>query len=224
MSQSKYSFSKIVAILLLVLLMIGSGFILYAIPFDEVINQAHQIKSGLGEIGYSAALIFLLATSLLTALGVPRLLLCTLGGMVFGFELGILVSHFGTIFGAYITFVFARWAGRDVVQKKFPKVLTLVQSSQVTGWYSVLLMRQLPISGLYNSILLGLSTVSHVHFWVGSFIGFLPLGVTATLMGAGVLQADLVSLGRYLAFAACSFYLLPLIIKWLLAQYRGKAA
>lgn len=192
-------------------------------PFSELINQSHQIKEVLDSTGY-APLIFLAASAVLTALGVPRLLLCTLAGMLFGFELGTVLSHCGTILGAYITFAFARWAGRDVVQNKFPKIMSLAQSSQVSGWYSVLLMRQLPISGLYNSILLGLSSVSHLHFWIGSFIGFLPLGVTATLIGAGVFQADLISLGRYLAFAACAFYLLPLLIRWLLAQYRGKTA
>ena len=224
MSQLKYRFSKILALLLLILLMAGSAYILSVVPYKDLLNQSYQIKQALAELGYSAPLIFLLATTLFTALGVPRLLFCTLAGIVFGFEWGIVISHLGTILGAYITFAFARWAGREWVQKRFPKITTLAQSSKVSGWHSVLLMRQLPITGLYNSILLGLSSVSHWHFWVGTFIGFLPLGITATLIGAGVIQADLVSLGKYLAIAACAFYILPLLLKWFLAQWRQKNA
>ena len=224
MNRSKYNFFKIVAILLLILLMILSGFILYAFSVKDFLNQSHQIKYGLAETSFAAPIIYLFSTAILTALGVPRLLFCSLAGIIFGFELGAFLSHVGTIMGAYMTFALARWAGREVVQKKLPKVIALAQSSQLSGWYSVFLMRQLPISGLYNSILLGLSTVSHVDFWIGTFMGFLPLGVTATLIGAGVIQADLTSIGKYLAIAACSFYLLPILIKGLLAQWRSKTA
>ena len=70
-----------------------------------------------------------------------------------------------------------------------------------------LFMRQLPISGLYNDILLGMSTVSHCDFWIGTALGFLPLGVTATLAGAGAIQADISHLHNILAsLPALSFY------------------
>jgi uncharacterized membrane protein YdjX (TVP38/TMEM64 family) len=84
-------------------------------------------------------------------------------------------------------------------------------------------MRQLPISGLYNDILLGLSTVSHCDFWIGTALGFLPLGVTATLVGAGAIQADISHLAQYLGIAAGAFFLLTLSLKWILAQRQRKA-
>jgi len=145
-----------------------------------------------------------------------------LAGLVFGFTWGFVLSHFATVLGAYGTFIFARWTGREYVQQKFPKIVALSQSTHASGWRSVLFMRQLPISGLYNDILLGISTVSHCDFWIGTALGFLPLGVTATLVGAGAIQADITQVAQYLGIAAVAFLLLSLTVKWTLVQRRNK--
>ncbi len=206
----------------LLIAVVGCSFLIYSLPLKDVLNQSHQIKLWLTETGYAAPAIFTLAAALLTAIGMPRLLLCSLAGVVFGFTWGFVWSHFGTLLGAYGTFIFARWSGREFVQQKFPKIIALSQGTQARGWRSVLFMRQLPISGLYNDILLGLSTVSHSDFWIGSALGFLPLGVTATLIGAGAIQADMSHLAQYLGIAACAFFLLTLLLKWILAQRQRK--
>ena len=206
---------------LLLIIVLGCSFLIYSVPLKEVLNQSHQIKLWLAGTGYAAPAIFMLVSALLTAIGMPRLLLCTLAGVIFGFTWGFVLSHFGTVVGAYGAFIFARWSGREFVQKKFPKIIALSQSTHARGWRSVLFMRQLPISGLYNDILLGMSSVSHCDFWIGTVLGFLPLGVTATLVGAGAIQADVSHLAQYLAIAACAFFLLPLSLKWILAQRRS---
>jgi hypothetical protein len=48
--------------------------------------------------------------------------------------------------------------------------------------------RQLPISGLVLNVGLGLSPVTSGSFLLGSFLGFLPLGVVVTLVGSGVVE------------------------------------
>lgn len=207
----------------LLIAVIGCSFLIYSMPLKDVLNQSHQIKLWLAETGYAAPAVFTLATALLTTIGMPRLLLCTLAGVVFGFTWGFILSHFGTVLGAYGTFIFARWSGREYVQQRFPKIIALSKSSQARGWRSVLFMRQMPISGLYNDILLGLSSVSHCDFWIGTALGFLPLGVTATLAGAGAIQADMSHLAQYLGIAAGAFFLLTLSLKWILAQRQRKS-
>ncbi len=77
----------------------------------------------------------------------------------------------------------------------------------------MLVVRQLPLAGLYNDILLAWSPVSHRDFWIGSFIGFLPLGITASLIGAGAIKADLSQMASYLAEATLLFVLLSLLLK-----------
>lgn len=224
MADSINTLSKKLAMGSLLVAVVGCSLLIYSMPLKEVLNQSHQIKSWLAETGYAAPAVFTLAAALLTAIGMPRLLLCSLAGVVFGFTWGFVWSHFGTVLGAYGTFLFARWSGREFVQQKFPKIIALSQSTQARGWRSVLFMRQLPISGLYNDILLGLSTVSHCDFWIGTALGFLPLGVTATLVGAGAIQADISHLAQYLGIAAGAFFLLTLSLKWILAQRQRKNA
>ena len=223
MAESTNTLSKKLAIGSLLIVVVGCSFLIYAMPLKDVLNQSQQIKSWLAETGYAAPAVFTLAAALLTAIGMPRLLLCTLAGVIFGFTWGFVWSHFGTLLGAYGTFIFARWSGREYVQQKFPKIIALSQATQARGWRSVLFMRQLPISGLYNDILLGMSTVSHCDFWIGSALGFLPLGVTATLVGAGAIQADISHLAQYLGIATVAFFILTLSLKWILAQRQRKS-
>lgn len=222
MAESTNTWSKKFAIGSLLVAVVGCSFLIYSMPLKDVLSQSQQIKSWLAETGYAAPAVFTLAAALLTAIGMPRLLLCTLAGVVFGFTWGFVWSHFGTLLGAYGTFIFARWSGREYVQQRFPKIIALSQATQARGWRSVLFMRQLPISGLYNDILLGMSTVSHCDFWIGSALGFLPLGVTATLVGAGAIQADISHLAQYLGIAAVAFFILTLSLKWILAQRQRK--
>jgi uncharacterized membrane protein YdjX (TVP38/TMEM64 family) len=222
MSESTNTLSKKIAMGSLLIVVVGCSFLIYSMPLKDVLNQSQQIKSWLAETGYAAPAVFTLTAALLTAIGMPRLLLCSLAGVVFGFPWGFVWSHFGTVLGAYGTFIFARWSGREFVQQKFPKIIALSQSTQARGWRSVLFMRQLPISGLYNDILLGISTVSHGDFWIGTLLGFLPLGVTASLVGAGAIQADISHLAQYLGIAAVAFFLLTLSLKWILAQRQRK--
>jgi len=223
MTESTSTLSKKIAMGSLLIVVVGCSFLIYSMPLKDVLNQSQQIKSWLAETGYAAPAVFTLAAALLTAIGMPRLLLCTLAGVVFGFTWGFVWSHFGTLLGAYGTFIFARWSGREYVQQRFPKLIALSQATQARGWRSVLFMRQLPISGLYNDILLGMSTVSHSDFWIGSALGFLPLGVTATLVGAGAIQADMSHLAQYLGIATVAFFLLTLSLKWILAQRQRKS-
>ena len=222
MTESTSTLSKKIAMGSLLIVVVGCSFLIYSTPLKDVLNQSQQIKSWLAETGYAAPAVFTLAAALLTAIGMPRLLLCTLAGVVFGFTWGFVWSHFGTLLGAYGTFIFARWSGREYVQQRIPKLIALSQATQARGWRSVLFMRQLPISGLYNDILLGMSTVSHGDFWIGSALGFLPLGVTATLVGAGAIQADISHLAQYMGIAAVAFFILTLFLKWIQAHVKRR--
>lgn len=220
--KAKSTLSRRIALFMLLFVVIICSFLVFYFPVKDILSRSFQIKLWLADTGYAAPAVFTLAVALLTAIGMPRLLLCSLAGMIFGFSWGFAWSHLGTVLGAYLTFIFARWSGREFVQERFPKIIALSKSDQARGWWYVLFMRQMPISGLYNDILLGLSTVSHCDFWIGTALGFLPLGLTATLIGAGILQADISHLAQYLGIAACAFFLLTQSLKWILAQVQRK--
>lgn len=203
----------------LLLVVVACGLLIYFTPLIDLLRQDQQVKSWLYATGYAAPAVFTLATALLTAVGMPRLIFCSVAGLVFGFTWGFVWSHLGTLLGAYTTFLFARWSGRAYILHRFPKIRAWSEPIEERGWLSVLLIRQLPVSGLYNDILLGLSTVGHGDFWIGTALGFLPLGVTATLIGAGVVQADMTQLAQYLALATCLCFALTATLRFVRRKY-----
>lgn len=207
---------KLLSALLLCLAAGASLAIVLTMPKDWLLLGA-EVKAQLAAIGLAAPLVFLAVTAVMTGVGAPRLLFCFLAGWSFGFGWGFALSHFGTLLGAYGVFLLARRVAPERLLRKYPKLKTITVPVG-EGWWSVLLVRQLPISGLYNDILLGWSPVTHRDFWIGSFLGFLPLGVTATLMGAGAIRADLAELGKYCALAAVLFFLLNYSFKWMTAR------
>lgn len=198
--------------------------LIFAAPLSEWPQHADQMKLWFAGLGSAAPVIFTLGVALFTALGMPRLVFCTLGGVLFGFTWGFVWSHIGTVLGAYGAFLFARRAARSYLLQKYPRLQQLSARIEGTGWWSVVLIRQMPISGLYNDFLLALSPVRHGAFWIGTTLGFLPLGVTASLVGAGVMQADLATLMQYFTAAAASFLLLGFAWKWLAAKARNTRA
>ena len=132
MTDSKTALSQKIAIGSLLAAVLGCSLLIYSMPLKEMLNQSHQIKLWLATAGYAAPAVFTLAAALLTAVGMPRLLLCSLAGVLFGFTWGFVWSHFGTLLGAYGTFIFAHWSGRDYVQQNFQR-LSLCLSPHMPG-------------------------------------------------------------------------------------------
>lgn len=202
---------------LVFLAVLALGMVAYFTPLKTWLGQGELIKAQLDCLGIAAPLVFSAATALLTALGTPRLLLCSLGGLAFGFAWGLAWSQLGTLLGSYATFLFMRWRGRGYTLDYFPRLRGFSQHLEGRGLLSVILVRQLPLNGFYNTVLLGLAPVGHRDFLLGSLLGFLPLGLTACLLGAGLIQGDWLKGMHYLALAlACSLGLGP----W--AQWLGK--
>src|SRR5947209_19981030 len=73
-------------------------------------DQMHRLVQSLGIWIYPLGV---LATAILVGCGVPRLLLCGVGGMTLGFWKGIILAEMGTVLGYYGLFLFVRWGGRD---------------------------------------------------------------------------------------------------------------
>jgi len=202
------------------LLAIGVGAGVYFTPVNDWLAQGQLIKNELALFGIAAPIVFTAAAALLTAIGVPRLLLCSLGGMTFGFAWGLLWTQLGTLLGSYATFLFARWRGRDYTLQHFPRLRSFSLRLEKQGLRAVLLLRQVPMNGFYNNVLLGLTPVSHRDFIFGSLLGFLPLGVTACLIGAGLIQTDAAQGVQYVALALACSVILGFVLKRL-ARTRG---
>jgi uncharacterized membrane protein YdjX (TVP38/TMEM64 family) len=204
------------------LLIIALGAAVYFTPLQAWLKQGALIKEQLALYGLAAPWLFTTAAAVLTAIGLPRLLLCSLGSMVFGFEWGLALTQASTVLGSYLTFLLVRWRGRDYVFEHFPRVRQFSQNAEGRGLLTVVLVRQLPITGFYNNLLLGLAPVNHGEFLLGSLLGFLPLGVTACLLGAGLIQADWLKGVQYVAMGLASSIVLGYLLNRLAKAKAGR--
>lgn len=219
--DSTHPYRRILAKSAMLALLLGCGLLVYLTSLQEWLNQGQLVVAQLAALGYWAAVVYMLVAALSVAMGVPRMLLCSLAGLAFGFAWGLVWSHLATLLGSYATFLFVRWGGQAWSLDHFPQLRGLTGQMHQRGVLAVLLIRQLPMTGFYNNLLLGLTPVNHRDFWIGSFFGFLPMGITASLLGAGMIQADAAHAAQYMALAAISFAALGIAFRWLLFSTRS---
>ncbi len=170
----------------LLVLSLGIG-IMYLPPIREQLGNVQEASERLKALGWAAPAIFVPVVALLVAVGVPRLLLCPIGGMAFGFFGGLVWTLAGTVLGYWGTFVVVRRFGQDWVLRKWPRLKQFTRVSRRNGMVTVLLIRQLPITGFYVNYLLGLLPLSHRDFLLGTAIGIVPEAIPATMVGSNAL-------------------------------------
>lgn len=191
------------------------GFLIYLTPLKQWLSQGEVLREQLAAYGQMAPWLFGGLSILLTAIGAPRLVLCSLAGLLFGLVEGVLWSQVTTLIGSYAVFLFARRFGHRYELKNFGKFSRFSGMIESNGVLAVLVIRQLPMSGFYNNLFLGLTRIRHREFLLGSFIGFLPLGITASSIGAGLLQADLSKSVEYTVIGVSVALVLTLMLRWL---------
>ncbi len=174
---------------LLSLLAIGAVLLLliHTTPFGQHVRNWDTLVDLFVADNTQAHVYFVLISSLLIMAGTPRLLFYTLGGFVFGFWEGLLLSLISSLIGSFIAFKAARWGGRAWLTQRFGKqrLFRRIVNAKPTVT-SVLLMRMLPVSNAIINAGLSLSHVSNRVFLLGSLIGFLPQGVVAVMIGSGL--------------------------------------
>ena len=175
---------------LIMLAVVAAAFALvYFTPAREYLRNIQNVKYWLLSLGWVGPAAWMVIVFTLVASGMPRLLFCPIGGLVFGFWYGLLWTQVATLAGYYALFLFVRWGGRDFVLRHWPRVRRLKEHFH--GHSAALLVfavRQLPISGLVVNFLLALSPIRHRHFLLGTAFGILPEAIPFTLVASGVFK------------------------------------
>jgi uncharacterized membrane protein YdjX (TVP38/TMEM64 family) len=200
--------------IVLLALLVGCLALVYLTPVKDYLRQVHALSARLQALGFWAPLAFGTAVAVLVAIGCPRLLLCPIGGLAFGFFQGLLWSLFGTLVGFYATFLFVRWGGQEYVQGRYPRLARLSRVLEDTGFSAVLFLRLLPIAGFFVNILLGLTRLKHRDFLLGTLVGITPESVPATLIGSSALGVSLLATS-----SSISLGVLGLMIVWVLCGW-----
>lgn len=140
---------------------------------------------------FSFSLIFFFIYIGLVALSFPGATVLSLaGGYIFGFFKGLLIINWASTIGASIAFLIARFFFKDYLQRKFHHTfLKINQGMDREGIQYLLTLRLIPIFPFFLiNILMGLTNISLMRFFVVSLIGMLP--GTAVYVWAGTsLQA-----------------------------------
>lgn len=163
--------------------------------------------------------LFLLVGAAFVALGLPRQVVCFLGGYAFGFTLGTGLSLAATLIGSVVTFYYARFMGRDVLARRFPgKVKRIDDFLAGNPMTMALVLRLSPFSAnLVANLAAGVSGVRAVPFFIGSVLGYLPQTLVFALLGGGI-QLDPV---LNTALSVALFVVSSVLGVWLWRRYRA---
>lgn len=164
-------------------------------------QAADRVRQAVDGLGFWAYPICTLASAILVACSVPRLLLCGIGGAAIGFLPGLLTTQLGTVLGYYVIFLFVRWGGRDMVHHRWPKLQRWADMIEKQGSIGVILVRQLPIHGTLANLCLGLTHLKHRQFFIGTIIGLVPEAIPAALIGAGLAKGSARDTATYVVIA-----------------------
>jgi uncharacterized membrane protein YdjX (TVP38/TMEM64 family) len=167
--------------------LVAVGYVIKTTGLGSSIDKAWIDSDILGQ-GFSGELLFLGVSLLFTAIGLPRQVICFLGGYAFGLIEGTILALLATVLGCVIAFFYARMLGRDFVVSRFPgRVKNIDDFLRDNPLSMTLLIRLLPLgSNLVTNLAAGVSSVRPVPFFQGSAIGYLPQTLVFALVGSGI--------------------------------------
>ncbi|MDX1953181.1 MAG: TVP38/TMEM64 family protein [Verrucomicrobiota bacterium] len=165
-ARTKWIAAGILALLLL--------FLTRTLPLTTWIQELVEVVRKSGPAGY---LLFVLAYIVGTICFFPGSLLTIAAGLLFGLWGGSVIASLGSMGGASICFLIARFVARDWVQRKLTdeRFRSLDAAIGREGWKIVLLLRLSPLVpfNLLNYFI-GLTRISFWSYFFASWVGMLP--------------------------------------------------
>ena len=133
------------------------------------------------QFGNYAPIIFLLLASILPIFLFPPGIFSVIGGLLFGFKLGAVLTIIAAIIYTNIMFLISRYFARNKIENFLAKHLTLKQYNRIFGLDDnklatfLIICRLIPI--LPNSVVsysYGLTRISFKHYFMANLIGLIP--------------------------------------------------
>jgi uncharacterized membrane protein YdjX (TVP38/TMEM64 family) len=141
--------------------------------------------------GSTGIFIFLAFGTIFTGIGLPRQAIAFLGGYAYDITGGTLLALIAQMLGCWLSFIYARFFGRDFIMKRFGKRLRKINSFLAKSPLSMTLaVRSLPVgSNILTNLAAGVSSIPAVPFLIASALGYLPQTFIFALLGSGI-QVD----------------------------------
>ena len=143
--------------------------------------KGEDMQNFIEQFGDYAPIIFLLLASILPILLFPPGIFSVIGGLLFGFKLGAVLTIIAAIIYTNIMFLISRYFARNKIENFLEKRLTLKQFNRIFGLKDnklatfLIICRLIPI--LPNSIVsysYGLTRISFKHYFIANLIGLIP--------------------------------------------------
>ncbi len=210
--------------LIIVVLVVGLNFGQHLTLDNAKLKQA-ELSSFIESNFFIAIALYFVSYVAITALSIPGAAVVTLlGAALFGFWISLALVSFASTIGATLAFLSSRYLLRDWVQKKFGNKLTAVNKGvEKDGPFYLFSLRLIPVFPFFLiNLLMGLTPISTIRFYLVSQLGMLP--GTAVYLNAGTQLAQIDSLAGIVSPAVLfSFALLgifPIIVKWIMNKFK----
>ena len=164
--------------------------------------------------GVRGVFVFVVLSTLLIALGMPRQIPAFVAGYAFGAWYGTGLALAAQILACCLDFIWARAVAREFCQRKFGKRLAWVDRTLThQPFTAALMLRLMPIgNNLLLNLAAGLTSVRMLPFVAASAIGFIPQTLVFALFGKGSvpdhLHILLLGVGTFIASALLGLLLL----------------
>ncbi len=143
--------------------------------------KGEDMQNFIEQFGDYAPIIFLLLASILPIFLFPPGIFSVIGGLLFGFKLGAILTIIAAIIYTNIMFLISRYFARNKIENFLAKHLTLKQYNRIFGLTDnklatfLIICRLIPV--LPNSIVsysYGLTRISFKHYFMANLIGLIP--------------------------------------------------
>ncbi|MDE1316551.1 TVP38/TMEM64 family protein [Vibrio aestuarianus] len=212
-------------ILLITIILLAMNFGQY-LTLENAKAQQLLLNEHIEQNFVSAAALYFSLYILVTAFSIPGAAVVTLlGAALFGFWTSLLLVSFASTIGATLAFLSSRFLLREWVQDKFgSKLKAINQGVESDGAFYLFSLRLIPVFPFFLiNLLMGLTPLSTVRFYLVSQLGMLP--GTAVYLNAGTQLSEIDSLSGIISPSVLlSFALLglfPMIAKLGLSKFNN---
>lgn len=178
--------ADIIRVLLMAAFIIGAFWLLRATPWGQKITKGDYLRHLISQGGGWSWAIFTLLGTALVSIGLPRILMALLAGVMFGVLEGTVLAQIVATLAATPAFFYTHFLGRDLfVRKMGGRVRQFDELLKTDGFAAILLLRLCPVGNAFlTNCLAGVSSIPFQTYLSASFIGFLPQTFLYALLGA----------------------------------------
>ena len=182
---------------LIVICSVTVGTVLAILHYFDLDDRLIELMQWMDTLGWQAGIWFILVIALAIVCLFPGVVFTMGAGFVFGVIKGTIYVVLGTVLGAAIAFLIARYllgkrASDWLLSKVKPPNLGEILRDE--GWRMIMLTRMVPLFPFkLSNYFFGLTPVRFRDFCIGNFIGVIPITVNNVYVGS--IAADLASIG-----------------------------